>query len=315
MIQAAFSKAFADGQIPFPPELKGRFEILKKSPFFSRKADLPVAWWNDARSLELLLRGAWNEISADFLAQIQKRLSDLDPDAMDQLAKMADGLGVEVSKAIGNKAEALLINLEEKAHAAWILHGKAVLDTTTIAPLDPRYREYLAQVQATQVKKFAEAFPKRILHPEILRQAQYLRDSDLTRSIDMSRFSERLERAVKQERYWEGLSDVQTARLWHTDGVLLAHENGIKYCQISGPFDERTCPVCNRMIGMRIAVAPAIEKIRSDIMIIDPDKYVEAWPFPRIGDIDNMSRAEIENKGLMPPFHNRCRHGITWLSK
>ena len=308
-----FTNAFSAGTIPFSPALKG--SVTSLCTCLSCKADTPAPWWKNARSLELLLRGAWNEVSSDFLSEMRAHLNNLDLDAMDGLVRMADGLGVEMSKLIGNKAEALLATLEQKADAAWTLYGKKALNTSTLTPLDPQFQKHIANVQATQIKKFSEAFPKRILHPEITRQIQYLRDSDLTRSVDVSRLDEKLTHFIKQERYWENLSDVQTARLWHTDGVMLANQNGVRYCQVTGPFDERTCPVCNRMMGMKIAVDPAVKKVKADINITDPDKYVEAWTFPRIADIDNMSREAIEEKGLMPPFHNRCRHTITWLSK
>jgi len=281
----------------------------------SCKADTPGPWYQDAKTLELLLRGAWDEVSKDFLEEMRSRLENLDPDGMEALLNTANSLGVEMSKIIGDKAEAILTTLQTKANAAWILHAEDMLNGETVKTLDEQYQKYLSQMTATQIKKFSEEFPKRILHPEVNRQIQYLRDSDLTRSIDLDTLNERLTRFVKQERYWENLSDVQVARQWHANGILLGQENGIKTGQITGPDDEKTCPVCDRMLGMKVDIADAAAKIKRDISIADPEKYVEAWPFPRILQIDNESRESIESMLLLPPYHGRCRHTVVWLSR
>lgn len=278
------------------------------------KAEVPPDWWQDARKLSGLLKGSWEHVSRDFSNQIRAAITSGNFDHADDLLKAADQLGVDMSAFLGKTPDALLSALMSKADAAWTLHGKETLAINRIEEFDGDYRKFLIDVHAEQIKKFTEALPGRILHPEIQRQIDYLRDSDLTRGIDLDLIAERVERIIQQDPYWEGLSDVQVSRLWHADGILLADENGVSECYIAGPDDERTCAVCQRMVGQRFFVKDAKKKIEDDIGITDPDEYAAAWKFPRIQDVDNISPDELQGKGFWPPYHNRCRHGVAWLA-
>ncbi|MBI4962523.1 MAG: hypothetical protein HY913_04540 [Desulfomonile tiedjei] len=254
-------------------------------------------------------------MSGEWAEELRQAFLDLDETRIESLLATVDELGPQVSEAIGDKAEAILVNVQQNAHAFWMLHAQEILRPGDVKDYDKDYQRYLAQVQARQVKNFVETHPNRILNPEIQRQLQYLQESRLTRSIDLQYLNERLTRMLKQERYWEGMSDVHVARFWHADGILLGHENGVKVGIITGPDDKRACPVCIRMLGTHVYFDRAKEKIERDLKIEDPGEYVAAWKFPRIPDIDNISREAVEKQGFLPPFHSRCRHGVSWFHK
>lgn len=284
------------------------------SKIISFKAPAP-GWIKDAASLRALLSGAWKNVSSDWIERVRSAFNAEDADAVGKLLETADTLGLEMSEAIGSKSEAILSNLQTKAHSYWIRQATR-MGIEDLIDYGSDYQGFLVQTHADAVKRFAETYPTRILHPEITRQLDYLRESELTRTVDLTRINERLDLTMAGEkRYWQGMSDTQTARLWHADGVYLAESNGFKRGIISGPMDERTCPVCQNMVGIEVDIPEARAKFRSDAEIKDVDGYVEAWKFPRIDDVDNISSEDLSAKGFLPPFHCRCRHNVAWLSK
>ena len=293
----------------------GKLRNAFKSLLRAFKSDVPPEWWRDARQLNSLLSGAWEEVSSDFLMDIEVALRNKDFERMAELTNSVNSLGPEMSASITDKTEAIFTSVQNKALAAWTLHGREVLGVEDIKGFGTDYQEFLVNSHAEQVKKFTEINPGRILHPQIEKQIQYLREAENVISIDIDLIAERLQRIVKQEPYWEGLSDVQVARLWNADGILLAHENGVKIGVIVGPDDKKTCPVCSRMLGTHVYIQQAVDKIKSDVGITDPEEYVKAWPFPRIQDVDNISSDERAAKGYWPPYHSRCRHDVAWLAK
>jgi hypothetical protein len=233
---------------------------------------------------------------------------------MEGLLATVESLGPKMSGIVGDRAEAIFESLQNKATAAWTNHGQDILAIKRIAQFDGDYQKFLTSVHSEQVKRFTEANPGRILHPELERQISYLRDNNNIRFVDLDTMAAKLERIVKQEPYWQGLSDVQISRLWHADGILMAHENNIADGAIIGPDDKKTCPVCQRMLGTHVRIEQAREKIIRDIGLLDPDAYARAWRFPRIQDIDNMSPKARADKGYLAPFHNRCRHSVAWTT-
>jgi len=284
--------------------------------FFALKAEnTPPVWYRDSVQLRLLLQGAWDKVSEPFIEQLADALRAGDEAKIKALAKELEALGLDLSDVLGDKVEAITWNLLGKSYAFWKLHAK---DTGIAAPegVLKWHREKLAHAQAEQIKTFAEKFPERILHPEVIRQVGYLEDADLTSGVEVANLVDRMERAVKNPAYWEGISDVHAARLWHADGIMYARENGILTGRVEGPLDEKTCAVCQHMLGLHVDLDWYADKIEQDLLIQDPDEYVEAWRFPRLTDVDNMSREELAAKGLaLPPWHPHCRHAVAWLSK
>lgn len=291
---------------------------IEQSNYRRHKAGYKIPpWWDDTQKLRALMVGAWSDIGGTaWLQQVLDAIQKGDEEAVNKLLKTMNTLGDEFAASVGDSAEAILSTTQLKAHAANMFAGKAVLDLARLIDYPSEYQDYLAHTQAKQILEFARTFPERILHPEIVRQLEYARASDLTTSVDQARIAERLERfSLRPEQYWESASDVHVARVWHCDNLILAGENGIVSCQIIGIWDKRTCSVCKHLIGHTVEVKQAVSKIQSELESQDADKYVEAWKFPRIGDVDNISAEELEAKGYFPPFHGRCRCSLVWLTR
>ncbi len=206
------------------------------------------------------------------------------------------------------------------------LHGDAFLDMAAEADppasagsdYPPGYKEYLAKSYAEQIRAFVTAVPERRINPYIQKQLDWIKESDFTRAADLTPLSERLERVhalLGGERNWENLSQTQVSRLWHHDGILLAEQNNVAVMQVVGPLDKRTCPVCQHMVGLEIDVKMAANHVRIAADIRDPGAYLEAFPFPRLEDVDNIGRDELAAKGplTIPPYHPGCRHELIWL--
>lgn len=280
------------------------------------KADVPPDWFTDSRRLSALIQGEWNRLTGEFLTDVQQAIRMKDYDKATELISDLKRFDFELSPS-GNAQLALMLDgIQNRAIAAYTLHGLSDGLVSRIKEFDGDYRKFLTQAHAEQIKSFVAKNPGRILHPEIERQVAYVRDTAEGRFVDVSLIAERMERVVKQEEYWKGLSDVQVSRLWHHDGVKLAEENKIDVLYVSGPDDIRTCPVCKTMLGQRLEVKRVLKRFEDHAKITDPDEYVKAWPFPRFEQIDNMSNEErVEKTGHMPPpYHPHCRHGVSWLT-
>ena len=189
------------------------------------KGDVPPDWWRNSRQLSALLRGRWNEVSADFLSEMKAALSSQDFDKMTELLGSLEGLGVRMSDAIGDRLEAVFESVQNKAISAYSIHGKHDLALKRIKTFSGEYKQFLNELHAEQVRNFAQANPMRILHPEIERQIGYMRDMDWGRSIDVDLLGRRLDRMVGQEAYWDGLSDIQVARIWHRNHLAGSEMN------------------------------------------------------------------------------------------
>lgn len=282
------------------------------------KADtLPPLWWRDTLQLAAILRAAWRVETADYFKRLAKSFEKQDAQAIERALEELPDIGPRVVKRLGKIPEAIMLNVQQKAHAFWALHGQeAGVDTGLALKRDyeETYQKKLAEVAATQVKTFTQAHPERIVNDEIKRQIAYLNESKLTRAGDVARLNQRLERITSQKHNFEGMSSVHVSRLWQADGVMLAAENGVATLIGTGPTDQKCCPVCLHLVGIEVNVTDAVAKIRGDMGITDPDDYVGAWKFPRIKDIDNMSPQEVAaHVGPLPfPAHLRCRHSYTW---
>ena len=285
--------------------------------YIALKADqIPPLWYRDSVQLRHLLEGAWENVSPDFVKELIAAFKGNDPAKIKQLIKGMPDLGSQMVDELGKGPDAIFSNLLQKSEAFWVLHAQ---DAGIEKPITIRekYRDLMAKTQADQVKAFAEKYPERILHPEIEKQLAYLQETTTPDAFTITSITERLERFETDEEYWKGISDVHVARAWHADGIKIADENGIKTGRIVGPMDEKTCPVCLKLIGFEINIAAMMDKIDEDLNIEDPDQYVEAWSFPRLIDVDNISPEEldqaIEENGWIPPFHPHCRHSVAWL--
>lgn len=275
--------------------------------FVAMKADRePPFWYRDSVTLKKLLQGTWQDVSSDFVKKLLDAVKRNDRAVIDDLLDELKGLGPEMGKALGKAPEAIYSNLLTKANAFWTLHGKEV-GMEKPKTLPKAYRNDMAELHARQVKAFAEAYPERIVEPEIMRQVDLLLETETPDALAISGIVDRLSMLEMSEDYWDKLSEVQVSRAWHANGVRYAKQNGIKTGRITGPMDQLTCPVCRHLVGCPIEIDDMIDKIDSDLDILDPDEYVAAWSFPRIHDVDGVDREELGallvQNGWLPGFH------------
>ena len=266
--------------------------------------------------MKLLLQGAWGEVSQDFVKQLVAAPKAGEYADIEMLLESLPGVGADLIDKLGIAPDAVYGNVLAKADAYWALHALDV-GVKQFSSFKESYRDELATVHAKQMRTFAEQYPTRILEPEVLRQVEYFRQAEWPDAVTINAEADRLGRYVDfmADHYFDGMTDVQISRIWHGQGILLAQENDIETCRVTGPQDGDTCSVCSIMIGLPIDVGWAADKLNESMDLEDPEEYVKAWPFPRVPDIDNMSREEVQETGLqLPPYHPHCRHGISWGS-
>ncbi len=263
----------------------------------------PPLWYRDSVTLQHLLSGAWDHVSTDFVQDLLDAFRAGDTTKIEALLKQLKDLGSNMAEVLGNKPEAVFQNLLTKAESFWRLHASE-FGIKKPADFKEAYREKLAETQAQQIKNFAEKYPERILEPEILKQLKYLQETATPDPVTVSTISDRLDLIMERsDDYWEKVTDVHVARTWHADGVKYAEQNGIKTGRITGPLDALTCDVCRLMLGTPVSIETAMDKFDADLSIDDPEAYVEAWAFPRVADVDNISPEERAALGFTPPFH------------
>lgn len=272
----------------------------------------PPFWYRDSLQLSLLLHGAWDEVSTEWVEKLIDAITSGDLAKVKKLLKQGKSLGDDMLETLGTKPEAVIANMLRKAESYWKVHASE-FGVKRFEGFLSKYRDKVASLQNRQLKAFAKSFPDRILHPEIERQLEYLQTVKIPDVMTIAGIAERLAEFSKAESYWQNMTDVQVSRLWHAQGLRYAKQNGILTGRITGPLDKLTCPVCAHLLGTRVDIESAIERCEADQWIDDPDEYVKAWKFPRLEDVDNMSREAREAKGYLPPFHPHCRHSVGWL--
>jgi hypothetical protein len=268
---------------------------------------MPTTYNRESVLLRNLLQGAWDDVSGDFVNDVLDAVSGLDIAKLQSLLDEVQSLGPNFRKAISKPVDTIVNTIALKANSYW----ESQLKNPSSIPNS--YQNTIRQLTANQIKLFAEKSPERFIHPEIVRQIQYLKESDLTRSFDVTSIAERLKRVASQEKYFENLSDVQVARQWHATSVFLGRENKVLKGMISGPTDPPICLVCMHMVGTSIDLKKTADRLEKALDYKTVDEYKEAFPFPRLADVDNISRDDLAAKGFIVPFHGNCRHSLVYL--
>jgi hypothetical protein len=322
-LDAVFTKLIEKGVVR-PEELPKQQEVCSEAlpETISRATDQPLT--GEAARIELdrvqlrhLLKGTWGKVSDDFVTKLLNAIKVNDRGAVKRGLDNLPGLGPQLIEALARWPEAVYSNLILKAESCRTLRATGAR-IKAAKGLRGEYRENMVKAKAQQVKNFAYSYPDRILHPEIIRQLAYLHEAKSLDALQILTINEQLDVALaSSDEYWAGISDVKAARAWHGAGVKVARLNKIKVGQVAGPLDDNTCPVCAILLGLQVDFANLQDKFDADAEIEDPDEYAAAWSFPRIGDVDNISREDLAKKfvdeGWAPPFHVHCRHSIAWL--
>ena len=278
------------------------------------KEQTPPPWWKTARTLSLLLSAAWRQGSRWYFDRARKAIQAKGLEGAREALTGTDTLGYVMGRLVTKKPLTLLLLMLREGAPYWAARvALAKAGQKAEGSQKDDHQDRIAHAVTRQIQQFAMAHPDRILQPEIERQLQYLADSNLTTMADVSDVLDRLEALSNQDTYWDRLSDVQVARAWHAQGVLMGRDGGITRAAISGPDDEKTCAVCKRMIGLEFDVPAMADKIEADLGLEDLDDYIDAWTFPRAGDVDNISREALAAQMRFPPYHPHCRHSVALL--
>jgi len=275
-----------------------------------------IAFGPQSRLLERVINAAWKkyakqlekDIRSAFTVEQEKVV--VDKKKLSKALKKNKNIGKKVSKAVAPKSKAVFTETVAKA-TTYFKKQRAKAQKR----LDPDAFDALMVSQSNeQLLGFIESYPSRTLAPEVNRMATLAVGSENLRKTDLLRLKEQVRGVAKFTRnYNNQLSDVQVGRAWHYTGLQMATTSGVTQGQIIAHLDRRTCPVCVRMHGRVVDVAPSVKRMEKILEETDPDKVSAQAKFPRVPEIDNKSPKALRAQGYVPPFHGRCRCDIAWL--
>ena len=313
----AFELAFLAGtgkvhiHTPFTYRLKGIQRVAKVPPF-----------WPEAILLSKVLKTEWKKASESLFTELKKVFSgpELDLVAWDTAQKLMSSAGAVFSINIQSKVHAILGTLLDKGRNHFQNQADGILKKKGIQKevLNVTYNQWESWLQKAtqdQLSAFAEKYPDRILHPQILKQVSDIQanPSQYTETARVDAF-DKMVRLSEKDYYWDVLGGTQASFLWQAEGLFMAEDNSISHYQVANPWDQFTCPVCKRLYGVIYDVKSAKAQVMKMSSLVDPDELKSLFPFPRTADVDRATADEIRQAGfLVPPYHGRCRCEINYV--
>ena len=281
-------------------------EVLRLLIKISRKA---ILWGPEAIMIHRYMTQGWNEAGGEEHLQTLANLLDpkgLEPDTdgiNDLFEEVLPDVAAESAELSYQKIRVTLFGLVVKARQHFDKQKAQALKIT-----QESWDAYIAQTSANQIALFQQAFPDRVLYPEVERMVTLAQNKQNLRTIDIANLQSRMERVTQYpSRYFEGVSDVQAGRAWTHTGIAMAHAEGITEYQVISEGDRNVCPVCARLDGKVFEIPGAMERLEATLELQDPEAIAAAAPFPRLDDVDNKSLDELRGSAFYPPFHGRCR--------
>lgn len=310
------------------------FRVVKQA---SRKS----RWGPQAHMIVQLYRKAWAAECGEMCTAITDafdRSGDISVDAKkvrNILRKETPGLGQRLWDRVSDGVEEVLdqTTLEAVRHTIRSFRKsehkveKQTMSTGADFTMDD-WMLYFNQAQGNHLQAFTLAYPDRVLHPEVNRLVTLAETKPGLRTIDKADLLRRIERVDHiGNLYFEHMSDVNVGRLWNFTALEMAHNAGVTTYQVIAQRDKITCPVCNRLDGRKFSVQQAWESIEksmpgfsvADVTASNANGLAaamqQAFPFPRVAQIDNLSPQQVSNQGWFAPFHGRCRCDTVMLWK
>lgn len=291
--------------------------------------------------LAKLLAGAWNAETGDVTRRIERAVETGNAKAIKrELNKSVWRWSEGVEKKLAKKIAAVVLLTQERARQYWwkerarytrtkgmtgpeVVRSKAEDDedednedmrgNNVAVSRSESYQDRVRRLHAAQLTELARRYPERVLSPEIEKLIDFMAEYDTLSETELTRIQTRVVNSlIHPDSYWQGISNVHAARLWHSTGVDMAKAKGVKEMQVVGIWDKRTCPVCKVMIGQVVRVAQVAERLEASLSVEDPDEYVAAWRFPRFNEIQLLDPDALTARGDIPPFHPNCRCSMVW---
>lgn len=269
-----------------------------------------------ALTLRTVLAATWGKLAKEAKADLLSAADKLDTKKMRSVLTEIDSLGGTFLEKLGTRHGEILASAHKSSTSYWSAHAasEAGKSQSAIVRAQRKDAQTMADLAEAQIAAFLSKFPKRIIHPGILAEIDLMAANPSIATSDILLLKARLERLVTADAYFDGLSQVQVARLWQANGIQMANADGVKRLQIVEMIgDKRTCPVCIKAHGMEIDCSRAAKTVEKGMSITDPDEYNAFWPFPRYPEVEQWSPADWLRDGRFPPFHNRCRGQVRFL--
>ncbi len=88
----------------------------------------------------------------------------------------------------------------------------------------------------------------------------------------------------------------------------------VKTFTVTGPDDNKTCPVCKEMLGRSFSLAPELKNLDA-LLAAGPESLPIIKPFLKgsldTSELSGMNDDEIQTLGYaLPPYHPHCRHRL-----
>lgn len=230
---------------------------------------------------------------------------------VEAIFKKYKNVGKKVWKEVEEKA---LAAIDKTAASASRYFKKQRKDAEKSEMMDA-WEKFIKATSANHIRKFLEAYPERIAHPQIKKLVLEAIKNPNLRTIDRANLLRRVRRISNlPKQYIKNVSDIHAGRIWNFTGLTMAREQGVREFQVISVLDNLTCPVCMRLHGTRFKVEVVHEKMVSFLSEEgNQDAIAKAFPFPRMKDVDNISAAKRRSLQTMPPFHGKCRCDIVML--
>lgn len=289
------------------------------------KSDKDIkAWGPEARLIGDIVVGAWKRKAKGFLSELRS-CYDVEPELkinekkINSLFKKYRNIGKDTWKAVEKKVRKLLEATTERSIEYFIDQAKKQKKSKKAEEevFDPTiaYDAFIAEITGDHIASFMERYPDAILHPEIERLSHYLRVTDEAGPLEKYYVKERLDVIhSKGESYLEGMTDVEVGKAWTSTGVELAYRNNVAEYMIVAQVDDpnKPCPVCRAMHGKSFSVVQAKKNIDHLMTLKGTEDFAKENPFPRIGELRNLSREEFHARGDLPSFHSACRCDVVF---
>lgn len=275
------------------------------------KASKAIKLWGPETTLlsSIIYKGWKKQGGEDFINQLIS-IFDLSGNVsvnekqITSLFKKYKNLGKKVWKEVEEKVSKIADRIVKSSSIYYLKQRKTTEKNENLIA----WETFAKKANVEHIQGFIESYTERMVHPRALELAKISAKNPNFRTIDKATLIDRIKKFEKlPESYIANVSDIHAGRLWNFTGLTMAREQNVTEFQIIAVMDNLTCPVCTRLHGTRFNVEAVHEKMVTLLTEEgDQDAIAEAFPFPRMADVDNVSSAQKRSLQTAPPFHGKC---------